>query len=128
MRQYIGSQTRTKAILVFISLICIVITTACTPENTHREQVLINQSEWLKDGEAISYKLETGTYEIEMTASGDGAGVEWVGVSCPGVSETKSFSIICAVPAMAQIVIKNPTVLGLGDPSSVFIRVTQLIN
>lgn len=104
---------------------------ACSPNGDNalsppKDKIIADQAQWLGDGAAIAYKLEPGIYKLEMTASSDGAAVEWVGTSCPGTNETKSFSVICEIPSLGQVIVKNPTLLGLGATSSVSVRITRL--
>lgn len=91
-----------------------------------KDVVVLDKLEWLKDGEQYAFKLDPGTYKVDMTASGDGASFEWVGSSCPGSGQTKSFSSMCELTSTGQLLIKNPTTLGLGDPVSVTVKVIRL--
>ena len=88
----------------------------------------MDRFEWLKDGEQWAFKLDPGTYKIALTASGDGAAVEWVGSSCPGSgpTATKSFETICELSSTGQLLVKNPTVFGAGAAVSITLKVTKL--
>jgi hypothetical protein len=54
------------------------------------ERVLVDEAKWLQDGQSLSWKLNPGTYRVELTANNDGASVEWVGApcACSGPSRT----------------------------------------
>jgi len=93
---------------------------------TSRDQVVVDKMESLKDGESISYKLEPGMYKLELTASSDGASVEWVGPNCPGTRETKTLSTVCEFTSTGQLVVKNPTTFGLGAPTTATVKLTKL--
>ena len=57
--------------------------------------VVIDKHETIQDGYAVSWKLDPGTYKVEMTASGDGAVVKWLGSPCPASDVTQNYSTIC---------------------------------
>ena len=82
--------------------------------------------ESLSDGEFKAWKLDPGMYKVEMTASGDGANVKWVGSSCPGSGQTTEYSSICEMKQTGQFIIENPTTLGMGAASTVTIKITNL--
>jgi hypothetical protein len=90
------------------------------------DKVVVDRIDVLKDGEFSSFKLEPGTYKLELTASNDGASVEWIGANCPGSGETKTYSSICEFAQTGQLIIKNPTVFGSGYSTSVTIKITKL--
>jgi hypothetical protein len=89
-----------------------------TAQAKAQDVVIADKLDWLKD--------EPGRYKVEMTASADGASAEWVGCSCPGSGETKSYSTICDVSGTSQLVIKNPTGFGMGASVSVTVKITKL--
>jgi hypothetical protein len=97
-----------------------------TAQAKAQDVVIADKLDWLKDGEQWAFKLEPGRYKVEMTASADGASAEWVGCSCPGSGETKSYSTICDVSGTSQLVIKNPTGFGMGASVSVTVKITKL--
>ena len=79
-----------------------------------------DESRTLKDGEALSVKLPQGVYRLEMTATGDGATVEWLGGNCSGVRrETKMHEETCELTQAGQVLISNPSSFGLGASSVV---------
>jgi hypothetical protein len=90
------------------------------------DQVVIEYSDWLADGVSVSWKLEPGTYRLELTANNDGATAEWVGASCPKTQPMRDLTMTCEVPRTGQLVVTNPTVLGLGAKVSVTVKVTKL--
>jgi hypothetical protein len=93
-----------------------------TPE---RDRVVVDSFETIKDGHQLAYKLEPGMYRLEMTAS-NGAGVEWIGATCQGSRETKSFSGLCELPGTGQLVVSNPAALLFMSDTTATIKVTKL--
>jgi hypothetical protein len=89
------------------------------------ERAVFDELVILKDGESRVFKLEPGTYKLEVTASGDGAAIEWIGSDCPGSNETKSYSVTCTFERGGQVIISNPTTFGMGTSSSVTIKLTK---
>lgn len=88
--------------------------------------VVVDQIENLKDGYSHSWKLDPGTYKAEMTATGDGATVEWIGSSCPTSDATNSYSITCEMTQTGQLVVANPSAFGMGAGATVTVKVTKL--
>lgn len=80
----------------------------------------------LRDGERVAYRLEPGKYRVEITADKDGASVQWVGANCPSSRANPTYSGLCELPSIGQVVVENPTTFGLGASSSVTIKVTKL--
>jgi len=81
---------------------------------------VFDESETLKDGEFMSVKLPQGVYRLEMTATGDGATVEWLGGKCLGADrQTNTHEETCELTQAGQVVIANPSSLGLGASSVV---------
>ena len=109
----------------FFTLVAALILSACSLGESDR--TLVDQGMWLKDGQAVSWPLDAGRYKLEMTASADGASVEWIGAACPGTGETTQYSSICDLPQTGQIIVKNPTVLGLGASVSTTIKIVRLV-
>lgn len=97
---------------------------SCSAEPT--DLVLVNDARWLSDGQAVSWRMEPGRYKVELTATGDGASIEWAGVSCPPAEEAKQYSTICDFHQQGQVVVTNPTTFGLGQATSVSIKITHL--
>jgi hypothetical protein len=91
------------------------------------DRVVFDKLESLKDGEELSYKLDPGTYKVDVTASNDGVTVKFIGCSCPGATtETQSFSSICQFAQTGQVAVDNPTVFGSGAGSTVTLKITKL--
>jgi hypothetical protein len=90
------------------------------------ERVVIEYSDWLADGASVSWKLDPGTYRLELTANNDGATAEWVGANCPKTQPMRELSMTCEMPRTGQLIITNPTRLGLGAKVSVTVKVTKL--
>lgn len=120
---------KTSKQLVLIAALAILFA-ACSrsepPPPAPKNVVLFNGTRWLSDGQAISWGLEPGRYKLELTASADGAGVEWLGAPCPGAQETRQYSSVCDLASPGQLIIKNPTTFGLGPASSVMTIITKL--
>jgi len=86
------------------------------------KQVLDEQQN-LPDGGSVSWSLkQPGFYRVRMTATNDGAGIEWVGAACSGVREKRVFTGECAAAQPIQLVAKNPTGFGLGASSIVAVH------
>ena len=112
-----------KVFIGIIMLICsLLIITACSSGG---DKVVVEDSRWLKDGEMVFWPLSAGTYKVQLTASGDGASIEWVGSSCPKISETNNISTICELAQSGQVIVSNPTTFGLGNPISVSVKITK---
>lgn len=90
------------------------------------DQIVINDSKVLNDGAGLSYKLEPGNYKLEMTASNDGAGTEWIGAPCAKTDQMRQLVTSCTLTNQGQLVVTNPTQFGLGKQISVTIKVTKL--
>ncbi len=88
--------------------------------------VVLDTMETIPDGKAISYPVKPGLYRVEMTATGDGASVQWVGANCLGAKEQTVFDGTCELLRDGQLVIGNPTTFGLGADTSVTIKLTRL--
>lgn len=88
-------------------------------------RVVVNYDDVLKDGGKLEFPLKAGKYQVEMTASGDGASVEWQGAECPGTGTVKQWTGRCRVGAGGKLVVRNPSVLHLGADSRVRLKVTR---
>lgn len=108
--------------------LCFLVISACSNVSTPKDVVVIDWANWLKDGESVFWKLDQGKYKLDLTASGDGVDVEWVGAGCPGAKETRNYSVICQLNQTSQLIVKNPTAFGLGASSSVTVKVVKLAN
>jgi len=109
----------TVSMLFLISILC-----SCSKmplDKVIAEDLLI-----LKEGEQRIFKLDPGTYKLELTSSGDGASIEWVGASCQNTLETSSLTTVCRFTQIGQVIIGNPTSLGLGESISVTLKLTKL--
>ncbi|PKB73451.1 MAG: hypothetical protein BZY75_01865 [SAR202 cluster bacterium Io17-Chloro-G7] len=86
-------------------------------------------AEWsgvIDDGNSRTVALSKGIYGLEMTASGDGASVEWLGGNCPGSGPAKTYKGVCELTQSGQLIVKNPSTFGLGSSSSVTILITEI--
>ena len=105
----------------------VVIATSCgMGSNTPRDEVVLDEMVPLKDGTLHAWKLPAGLYRVEMTASGDGAQIEWLGGSCPKTGESKAFSGVCELAQDGQLIVSNPSSFGLGAGSTVTVKITKL--
>lgn len=87
---------------------------------------VIEQFSSLKDGEYHTWPLPPGTYSITVTATNDGISVEWIGGQCENAKrETRSFSGTCNLPRGGQLVLTNPTLLGLGQSTQINVVVMK---
>jgi hypothetical protein len=90
------------------------------------DPVVVDDKRTIAEGESASWKLESGNYKLEMTASGDGARVEWVGSECPETKSTKNLTVTCEMQKTGQMVITNHSVIGAGDSVSVTVKLTKV--
>lgn len=90
------------------------------------DSVVVDELEILADGASKIYKLDPGSYKVEMTASNDGAQVRWVGASCGSSGQVTDLETACSLDKTGQLVVENPTEFGQGASTSVTIKVTKL--
>jgi hypothetical protein len=90
------------------------------------DQVVVNWHGALKDGERMSWQLPAGNYQLELTASNDGDTVEWLGSNCPTTQPMTSLSTSCQMSRDGQLLVTNPTTLGLGAASMTTVKVTRV--
>ena len=90
------------------------------------DRVVVELSNWLDDGASVSWKLDPGTYRLELTANSDGVTAEWVGGSCPKTQPMRELTMTCEMTRTGQLVVTNPTTLGLGAHVSTTVKVTKL--
>jgi hypothetical protein len=87
---------------------------------------VIDEQQTISEGGQVSYQLPAGTYDATITSSNNGVVISWPGGSnCPSSAETKSYSGTCLIPASGQLVITNPTLLGLGGDEISAIKVNK---
>lgn len=112
-----------------VILSCLVLVTyfvaGCT-DIFQSERLVVDWSDWLKDGGSISWKLEPGTYKLDFTASGDGVTAEWLGGSCPKTQPMQELTMTCELSRDGQLIITNPSIFGLGANASTTVKVTRL--
>ena len=89
------------------------------------DEVVVDELESVEGGQFVAWKLDPGTYKVELTASGDGAIVKWVGSSCPGSDETKSYSVTCEMTQTGQLIVENTGASGEGA-TTVTVKVTRV--
>jgi hypothetical protein len=90
------------------------------------DRVVVDWSNWLDDGASISWKLDPGTYRLELTANEDGVTAEWVGGRCPKTQPTREISMTCEMSSTGQLVVSNPTTFGMGAHVSTTVKVTKI--
>ena len=93
---------------------------------TPSDKVVVDELAVLKDGESRIWKLDPGSYKVEMTASDDGAQVRWIGSSCGASGQVNELQTACRLEKTGQLVVENPTDLGLGASVSATVKVTRL--
>ena len=110
--------------LVLVSFAALL--TACGGGGDDEPTTVYNRTETLFEGYQLSLTLPAGTYRAEITASNNGVGINWVGGSaCSNYSEVRTYAADCTMSAQGQLVISNPTLLGLGGSEIVTIKVTK---
>ena len=90
------------------------------------DEVVIDKLVSLKDGYGTAWKLDPGTYKVELTASDDGVVVKWIGSSCPASGVVTNYSTICELTQTGQMSVDNPSAFGMGAGSTVTVKVTKL--
>jgi hypothetical protein len=116
---------------VWVALVLALLCSSCQAEKKEPPKpvdvVVVDFHDWIKDGGSSSWALQPGRYKLEMTASGDGASIEWVGCTCPGSkAATTGYSVICDMPQLGQLIVTNPTSFGTGPSVSATVKVTKL--
>lgn len=86
---------------------------------------VIDEQQQIPDGGSLTWRISSGTYSIRVVSSPDGAKVKWVGASCANSGDTKEFNSDCIVRQDAQLVVENPTTLGLGPTNTVLVVLTR---
>ena len=105
-----------------LSALLVLICVACSGNVT-----VVDQFVTLKDGESHIFKLNQGTYRLELTSSGDSVDVDWIGSDCAGKHRVSSCSQTCTFEKTGQLVVKNPTVFATGPSATVTIKVVKLL-
>ena len=85
--------------------------------------------EWsgvIQDGKSFSFLLTEGTYRLEMTATGDGASVEWLGGNCRDTGQTNASNDICELTQSGRLTVANPSTFGFVSSSSVTVLLTEI--
>ena len=98
---------------------------ACGGGGSDDANVLVNDQQRIPEGVQLSYPLPVGNYSAEITASNNGVNIAWVGGTCQSASETKSYKQTCQLTQAGQLVVSNPTTLGLGGDELVTVRVSN---
>jgi len=104
-------------------LVLFVFVAGCAPSDV----VVLDKIESIADGHGFAWKLDPGTYKVDLTASNDGVTIKFIGCSCPGASQqTQTFSTICELTQTGQVAIDNPSMFGTGPGSTVTVKITRL--
>lgn len=114
-----------------VLLLLFVFAFACGCDNLNRaistDTVILEKAMQLQDGSGSSWNLSAGRYKLELSSANGGADVEWIGASCTGASESQQYSVICDMLTNGQLIIKNPTLLGLGPSINISVKITSLV-
>ncbi len=108
---------------------CVLFGGGCTQRAVRAatETVVLDQYMSLQDGASRTYKVRAGTYRLELTATNDGATVQWYGATCQAApSETHVFNSNCTLLQDGQLKIANPTIFGLGSATAVTVKLTVI--
>lgn len=118
---------RPRLFMTAVSVMVAVLVVGCGSGGSEAEpdEVVVDELESIEDGLFVAWKLDPGTYKVELTASGDGAVVKWVGSSCPGSGETKTYSITCEMTQTGQLILENPTG-GTEGTTTVTVNITRV--
>jgi len=104
-------------LVVFVVLLFGVV--ACGP--------IYDEARSLGEGEFISIHLPKGTYRLEMTSTGEGATVRWLGGSCAGrPRETNAHTETCTLDQAGQLLITNPITFGMGSSAGLKVVIYEL--
>ncbi len=89
-------------------------------------RVVVNNHGPLKDGDKWEFPLKPGIYEVQMSATADGAALEWQGCDCAGTGPSKKWAGRCRIDGAGKLIVRNPSVLGLGSETQVNLKVTKV--
>ncbi|MFG6447256.1 hypothetical protein ACG0Z6_03255 [Roseateles sp. BYS180W] len=119
---------KSSATKAFLALATVALTACGGGEggDSNGNNVVVNESVTLSEGMFRSYTLSAGNYQAEVTSSTNGVIVEWVGGNnCAKSAEVKAYSQSCQLTINGQLLVTNPTVLGLGGSEIVTVKVTK---
>jgi hypothetical protein len=89
--------------------------------------IVFNEVRTVPEGNYVTIALPTSNYRAEISSSNNGVKVEWVGgTNCVNSGEVKTYMNTCAMVQKGQIVITNPTMLGLGGDEVVTIKIIKI--
>lgn len=95
--------------------------------NSGSSNTVHNVLQVIPEGDNYVVALPAGNYHARITSNPNGVTINWVGgTSCSNyTSEVKTYTGDCKMSAPGQLVIGNPTMLGLGADESVTVVITK---
>lgn len=114
-----------KIAKVFIGSLVVLTIGACGGGEDDNTSVVVNKTETIAEGYYFSYTLDAGTYTAEITSSNNGVKIDWVGGSCTNSAEVKSYKATCQLTIKGQLIVTNPTLLGLGGDEVTTIKISK---
>ncbi len=108
---------------LLLSIVLLALAASCSDD---LGDTVVEWSGVIQDGKSISFLLTEGTYRLEMTATGDGASVEWLGGNCRGTGQTNASNDICELTQSGRLTVANPSTFGFVSSSSVTVLVTEI--
>lgn len=125
VRNYINMKILSSIIL--IASLAIPLHGCGGSDSDSSEDVVYNETVKIEEGMYVSLSLDPATYRTEITSSNNGVVVSWVGGnSCVASKETKTYAMSCQLNIKGQILITNPTLLGLGGTEIVTVKVIKI--
>lgn len=111
-----------------VALLALAALSACGGGNDDDDGTVVkNETQTIDEGIQLSYTLPPGSYRADITASNNGVNVSWVGGNgCTAATETRAYSQTCTLNIQGQLLVSNPTLLGLGGAEVTTIKITRL--
>jgi hypothetical protein len=89
--------------------------------------VAYSKTETIQEGQLLSVTLPAGKYRAEITSSNNGVIVSWVGGSqCAKSIEVIEYANNCELTIQGQLLVENPTTLGLGGAEIATVKILKL--
>ncbi len=99
---------------------------ACGGGSSGDNNVVYDQTITIAEGQQLSVILPAGSYRADITSNNRGVVVSWVGGACATSTEVKAYSGTCNLSIKGQLLVLNPTVLGLGGDEVATVLVTKI--